>query len=148
MFFKKGVLKNFTKTTGKQLRRISFLIKLQAYSKFFTGYYFSNFLELPSGIWCGKTNLVKIIESAIGGVLWKNLFVKISQILLENTCVVVSSCEYLEIFKNTYFKAETLENEIYSSFLMSENIHSLLGKVKEVYQISFTVKGIWYSVKN
>ena len=40
------------------------------------------------------------------------------------------SYEYLEIFKNAYFEAETVENEIYSCFLMSEVIHSLLWKVK------------------
>ena len=42
----------------------------------------------------------------------------------------VFSCEYLEIFKIAYFEVETLENEIYSSFFMSEVIHSLLSKVK------------------
>ena len=40
------VLKFFRKITGKQLRRKLFLIKLQAYSNFFTGGCFSNLLEL------------------------------------------------------------------------------------------------------
>ena len=46
VFFNLDVLKNFIKITGKQLRRSLFLIKLQAYSKFFTANYFSNLLEL------------------------------------------------------------------------------------------------------
>ena len=46
VFFKTGVLKNFAKITGKQLRQSLFLIELQADSKFFTGDCFSNFLEL------------------------------------------------------------------------------------------------------
>ena len=33
MFYKKGVLKNFTKFTGKQLCQILFLIKLQGFIK-------------------------------------------------------------------------------------------------------------------
>ena len=46
VFFKIGVLKNFIKITGNQQRRSLLLIKLQAYSKFFTANYFSNLLEL------------------------------------------------------------------------------------------------------
>ena len=42
------------------------------------------------------------------------------------------SCEYLEIFKSTYLEVQTLVNEIYSCFLMSEVIPSLLGKVKKI----------------
>ena len=38
-----GVLKKYTKITGKQLRQGLFLIELQGYCKFFTGDYFSNF---------------------------------------------------------------------------------------------------------
>ena len=56
------------------------------------------------------------------------------------------SCEYLELFKDISFEVENLENEIYIFFLMSEPTHSLLGKVKKVYQNSFTVKETWYSV--
>ena len=52
----------------------------------------------------------------------------------------------MEILKNTCIEVETLENEIYSCFLMSEVI--LTGKSKKVYRNSFTVKGIWYSVKH
>ena len=40
-------------------------------------------------------------------------------------------CEYLEIFKNTYFEVETLENEIYSCFTMSVSHTLLTGKSKE-----------------
>ena len=57
-------------------------------------------------------------------------------------------CEYLEIFKNTYFEVETLENEIFSCFMMSVSHTLLMVKVKKVYRNSFTVKGIWYSVKH
>ena len=46
MFFKADVLKNFTKITVKQLHWSLFLIKLQAYSKIFTGDCFSDLLEL------------------------------------------------------------------------------------------------------
>ena len=35
-------------------------------------------------------------------------------------------CEYSKISKNTYFEVETVESEIYSCFLMSEVIYSLL----------------------
>ena len=52
------------------------------------------------------------------------------------------------IFKNTYFEVETLENEVYSWFLMSKVINSLLGNVKKVYWNSFTGKGICCSVKH
>ena len=52
--------------------------------------------------------------------------------------------EYSKIFKNIYFEVETLENKIYPCFLISEVIHSLLGKVKKEYRDSFMVKGIWY----
>ena len=41
--------------------------------------------------------------------------------------------EHLEIFKNAYFEAQTLENENYSCFFMSKFIHSTLGKVKKEY---------------
>ena len=55
------------------------------------------------------------MEAATRGVLWKKVFLKISQISLENTCVEVSfnwkdtpaqmfSCEICEVFKNTYFE--------------------------------------------
>ena len=37
-----------------------------------------------------KKNLVKTTEPATRGVLWKKVFLKISQILQENTCDVVS----------------------------------------------------------
>ena len=43
------------------------------------------------------------------------------------------SFEYSEVFKNTYFEVETLVNEIYSCFLMSENKAGILKL--------FTVKG-------
>ena len=48
-------------------------------------------------------------EVAFGGVLSKKVFLKISQILQENTCVRVSfnkvACrEIYEIFKNSYFE--------------------------------------------
>ena len=46
MFFKAGVLKNFTKITVKQLHWSLFLIKLQAYRKILTGDCFSDLLEL------------------------------------------------------------------------------------------------------
>ena len=48
----------------------------------------------------------------------------------KETPTKVLSCEYSEVFKNAYFEVETLENEIYSCFFMSEVIHSLLSKVK------------------
>ena len=66
--------------------------------------------------------------------------------LLKETPTQVFSGEYSEIFKNTYFEVDTVESETYSCFSVSEVIHSLLGKVK-VYRKSFTVKGIWCSVK-
>ena len=53
--------------------------------------------------------------------------------LLKKSPTQVLSCEYFEIFKNAYFEVETLENEIYSCFLMSAVIQSLLGKVKKGY---------------
>ena len=56
MFFKTGALKNLAKVTGKQLRRILFLIKLHAYRRFVTGDCFSNLLELSMIF-----SLVKII---------------------------------------------------------------------------------------
>ena len=62
------------------------------------------------------------------------------------TSTQIIFCEYMEILKNTCIEVETLENEIYSCFLMSEVI--LTGKSKKVYWNSFTVKGIWYSVKH
>ena len=68
--------------------------------------------------------------------------------LLKRGSIQVLSYEYSEIFKNTYFEVDNLENEIYSYFLMSEAIHSLLEKVKKVCRKSFTGKGIWYSVKH
>ena len=45
-------------------------------------------------------------EAATGGVLWKNLFLKISQysFYLKETPTQDFSSEYCEIFKNTYFK--------------------------------------------
>ena len=55
--------------------------------------------------------------------------------------------EHSEIFKNAYFKLQTLQNEIYSCFFMSKVIHSVLGKVKKEYWNSFIVQGIRYSVK-
>ena len=66
----------------------------------------------------------------------------------KETPTQVFSREYSEIFKNNYFEVDTLENGNYSCFLMSQVIHSLLGKVKKVYQKTFTVKEIWYSVKH
>ena len=57
------------------------------------------------------------------------------------------SRKYSEIFQNTYVQVEILENKIYSCFLMNKVIHSLLEEVKTVYWNSFTIKGIWYSVK-
>ena len=79
-----------------------------------------------------KKNQVKIIEAASRGVMWNKVFLKMSQILKEHTCVVVSffkkrpalwpetllkgdsnPCEYSDIFKNSYLEVETLENEIY-----------------------------------
>ena len=54
-------------------------------------------------------------------------------ILLKRDYSTDFSSEYSEIFNNAYFQVEALENEIYSCFLMSEVIHSLLGKVKKVY---------------
>ena len=62
------------------------------------------------------------------------------------TSTQIIFCEYMEIFKNTYFEVDTLENEIYSCILMSKVI--LTRKSKKVYWNSFTVKGIWYSVKH
>ena len=46
VFFKTGVLKNFAKTTVKQLCWSLFLIEMQAHSKYFTGDCFSGLLEL------------------------------------------------------------------------------------------------------
>ena len=42
------------------------------------------------------------------------------------TSTQIIFCEYMEILKNTCIEVETLENEIYSCFLMSEVI--LTGK--------------------
>ena len=41
--------------------------------------------------------------------------------------------EHPEIFKNAYFEAQILENEIYSCLFMRKVIHSVLGKVKKEY---------------
>ena len=104
---------------------------------------------------------MKITEASTGGVLWKKgvpekftnftektrrwglLLIKCHPVwptaLLKETPAQLVFFEYSKIFKDTDFEVETLENEIYSWFLVSEVIHSLLGKVKKVY---------WYSVKN
>ena len=52
-------------------------------------------------------------EATTGGVLWKKVFLKISQNSQENTCVEVSfiinlqasvfACEFCENYKNTFF---------------------------------------------
>ena len=49
---------------------------------------FQQLTQTFNGIWSSKKNLVKITEAATGGVLWKKVFLKISQILQENTCAV------------------------------------------------------------
>ena len=47
------------------------------------------------------------------------------------TSTQIIFCEYMEIFKNTYFEVDSLENEIYSCILMSKVI--LTRKSKKVY---------------
>ena len=54
-------------------------------------------------------------------------------ILLKRDSNIDCSSEDSEILNNISFQVEALEIQIYSSFLMSEVIHSLLGKVKKVY---------------
>ena len=54
-------------------------------------------------------------------------------ILLKRDSNTDFSSEYSEIFNNTYFQVDALANEIYSCFLMSEVIHSLLEKEKKVH---------------
>ena len=55
------------------------------------------------------------------------------EVLLKENPTQVFSCEYSEIFKSNCFVVETLENGTYLRFLISEIMHSLLGKVKKVY---------------
>ena len=92
-----GVLKKFTKTTGKQLSLSLFLIKLQGYNNFFTGDCFDNLLEFravkkssenihislktPGHLKINKylkteykVIYLEITETATGGVLRKNCF--------------------------------------------------------------------------
>ena len=99
MFCKKGVLKNFSKFLEKNLCLCNFI----------------------------KKETLTQAEAATGGVLWKKVFLKISQNSQENPCARVSfliknfkklfniklylketlaqvfSCEFCEIFKNTFF---------------------------------------------
>ena len=68
-------------------------------------------------------------------VLWF-LFNKVTGILACNfikkeTPTLIFSCENLKIFKGTYFEVDTLQNEIYSCFLMSEVIHTLQQQPSE-----------------
>ena len=53
-----------------------------------------------------------------------------SAALLKETLTQALTCEYSKKFQNNQFEVETLENEIYSCFFMSDVIHSLLSEVK------------------
>ena len=105
---------------------------------------------------------MKTTEAATGGVLLKKSILKSivnftgkhlcygfflikwhafwTATLLKDTPSQVLSCICSEIFKNIYIEVGTLENEIYSCFLISEVIHFLQEKVKKIYRNSFTVK--------
>ena len=127
---KQVLRKFFTKITGKQLRRSLFLMKLQVYSKFFTGDCFSNLLELSmvfgpvkksvksSHRKCSvKKGVLINFANFTGKHLSWGFFLTKWQTPTQ-LCSCEYSCEY-----------------------------SLPGKVKKVHGNSFTVKGIWYSVK-
>ena len=83
-----------------------------------------------------KKHVFKIFANFTGKHLrWSLFLIKrqdfwLATLLKRDSNTVVFPCEHLEIFKNTYFEVQTLENEIYSCFFMSKVIHSVLGKVK------------------
>ena len=88
------------------------------------------------------TNMMSI-EAAIRGVLWKKVFLKISQNSQENTCArasflikLVFSCEFCEIFKNTFFTEHLWTNPFRSSSFHSFNV---AGNKEFLKKSSFTL---------
>ena len=79
---------------------------------------------------------IKILQVSQEKPALGSLFNKVTGILASNFIKRDSKTGFfLQIFgicKNIYFQVETLENGIYLCFLISEVIHSLLGKVKKV----------------
>ena len=78
-------------------------------------------------------------EAATGGVLWKKVFLKVSQISQENSCVdhVLFSCEYCEILKNTYF-----EEHMRTTASATWNLDVLPWKVKISLRIKYTEEAV------
>ena len=71
---------------------------------------------------------MNVSEAATRCVLWKKLFLKISQYsqescrratLLEQTPTQVFSSEYCEIFKNTYFDEHLLTEQLILFYVLS-----------------------------